>query len=279
MSSVIIISGAVLCVLGTPPADGCSGEGNASQLSASDFMELFLRPLGLSWFLVLVVAVLASVVAILWYERRYPFSPDASASEGSTPGGRSGTPGKLKESQSANDVSDVESVSGGSVINATPAIQAFADAEESDAGSVSRSSVDGEKQGWLHRTMALVYPASLGLDEGVADLLIKGWTAMLTVCTSTGEGCASAALWVSVVVWTVSAFASAFWWMPRVFRRYEVTVALPIEYGALNAANVCTGLLFYAEHESMTDRQLALVVGGLAVILSGIAVGQLRLGR
>ena len=73
-----------------------------------------------------------------------------------------------------------------------------------------------------------------------------------------------------MVGWVLSAFASALWWMRKVFSRYEVTVALPVEYGALNAANVCTGLLFYAEHEQMSGAQIGLILSGLAVILLGI---------
>ena len=40
-------------------------------------------------------------------------------------------------------------------------------------------------------------------------------------------------------------------WMPIVFRRFETTVALPVEYGAVNAGSVLSGLLFYQEHSSL----------------------------
>ena len=124
--------------------------------------------------------------------------------------------------------------------------------------------------------MALVYPASLGMDEGIADLLIKGWSAMLAVCNGpTGAGCTHPVLWIAILGWVVAAFASALWWMRKVFRRYEVTTALPVEYGALNVANVGTGLLFYAEYEYMTQGEVGLILVGLLVILVGIYVGTL----
>ena len=41
-----------------------------------------------------------------------------------------------------------------------------------------------------------------------------------------------------------------------VLRRYETTIALPVEYGALNVGSVCTGLLFYAERDSMDTWQV-----------------------
>ena len=46
-------------------------------------------------------------------------------------------------------------------------------------------------------------------------------------------------------------------------------------YGALNAGNVCVGLLFYREHSYMTGTQLALALTGTAIILVGIGVGRL----
>ena len=45
--------------------------------------------------------------------------------------------------------------------------------------------------------------------------------------------------------------ASALFWMRIVYKRYETTVALPIEYGALNAGNLLGGMLVYAEDECM----------------------------
>ena len=63
--------------------------------------------------------------------------------------------------------------------------------------------------------------------------------------------------------------------MRVVYRKYETTVALPIEYGALNAGNVLVGLLFYQEHRFMDSTQLALALSGTAVILIGIAVGRI----
>lgn len=46
-------------------------------------------------------------------------------------------------------------------------------------------------------------------------------------------------------------------------------------YGALNAGNVCVGLLFYREHVYMSGTQLALALTGTAIILIGIGVGRL----
>ena len=102
---------------------------------------------------------------------------------------------------------------------------------------------------------------------------------MLRACSEddTDEGkasCTHPVLYVSIGAWVLFAFASSFWYMRKVFRRYETTVALPVEYGTLNIANVGTGLLFYAEYAAMDGRQLALVISGCAVILLGIAAGQ-----
>ena len=39
------------------------------------------------------------------------------------------------------------------------------------------------------------------------------------------------------------AFGGSLLWMPVVYRRYQLTVALPIEYGAVNAGAVLVGVL------------------------------------
>ena len=81
--------------------------------------------------------------------------------------------------------------------------------------------------------LALVYAGSLGLDEACADLLIKAWSGVLALCDDDGESdhehggggdCTrSWVLWVSLGLWILSAFASAFWWYRKVLRRFETT--------------------------------------------------------
>ena len=131
---------------------------------------------------------------------------------------------------------------------------------------------------WLQRCMAVLYPASLGLDESLADALIRAWTAMLLRCSTSPEcaSCDNAVVYVTVIAWVIAAHVSSLWWMPIVFRRFETTVALPIEYGAVNFGSVCAGLLLYQEWRYMTAAQLALQVGGLLLILLGITIGRLQ---
>ena len=135
---------------------------------------------------------------------------------------------------------------------------------------------------WLDRLMALVYPASLGLDESLADLLIRAWTAMLGTCTgglcdATGRVamCDVPVVYVSIGLWVLLSFGCSLIWMPVVYRRYEVSVALPFEYGALNLCTVLSGLLFFDEHKYMATWQLALQIAGASVILLGIAIGNI----
>ena len=56
------------------------------------------------------------------------------------------------------------------------------------------------------------------------------------------------------------------------YRRYETTIALPIEYGALNVCSVAAGLLFYDEARYMQRWQLGCVLGGAAIVMAGIAM-------
>ena len=61
--------------------------------------------------------------------------------------------------------------------------------------------------------------------------------------------------------------------MPIVFRKHEVSIALPIEYGALNFGNVMTGLIFFGEHFYMSLFELTFQILGAIIILIGIGVG------
>ena len=82
-----------------------------------------------------------------------------------------------------------------------------------------------------------------------------------------GEG----VFWLMLVVGVTCACATSIW-LAAVYRTYETTVALPIEYGALNVCSVMAGLLFYDESHYMSRWQLGLVLGGAAVVLMGIAM-------
>ena len=206
----------------------------APPLSPEEFAVGFARPAAATWFALLAVAVLLSIPTILIFEKRYP-PPKLSVDAA----GRAVERARQEEPPPA-------------VAGKTPSLR-------------------------LGRLMALVYPASMGLDEGVADLLIaKGWQAMLSVCNDgcRDVSCAHWILWTALVLWVLAAFASALFWMRKVFGRFEVTVALPIEYGTLGFANVLTGLLFYGEHLTAKPWQLGMIIAGCSVIILGIAVGQ-----
>jgi len=248
VGSCVVIGGAVLCMLGTPAAGGCDGV--QTQFSSEQFSNLLIQPAGLMWLVLLVGIVLGSVIAIVNFERRYPLPPPLVAS--TAPKEPSLKKVGMSRQDSAGDT---------------------AEAADGAATTASAPKFATAPPAGLNQFMAILYPLSLGLDEGVADLLIKGWASMLAVCGDTGEGCSHPILYIAIGCWVLSAFASALWWMRRVFARFEVSVALPIEYGGLNAANVLTGLLFYREYERMTPSEIGLVTSGCIVILAGIAVG------
>ena len=133
----------------------------------------------------------------------------------------------------------------------------------------------GRPPAWLDAAMAVIYPATLGIDEAVSDLFVRGYSSMLTQCSGVDDvSCAHYALAVAVAGGVIAGGMSIVY-MRIAFARYPTTVALPIEYGALNAGNVCVGLLFYQEHRFMDSTQLALALSGTAVILIGIAVGRI----
>jgi len=125
---------------------------------------------------------------------------------------------------------------------------------------------------WLEKLMGVIYPGSLGLDEGIGHLAMKAFMALLSTCGDKNE-CGEAILWGMIMLWLVSSLATL-WWLQTVFRRYDVTRALPIEYGAVMACDALSAIIFYKEDNYMKDRQLALTLAGLVVIIVGILVGR-----
>ena len=57
--------------------------------------------------------------------------------------------------------------------------------------------------------------------------------------------------------------------------RYDVSVALPIEYGTVTAIDVLSGLVFYKEYEDLETWRIATIAGGCVICILGIAVGMM----
>merc|ERR1719512_316392 len=57
-----------------------------------------------------------------------------------------------------------------------------------------------------------------------------------------------------------------------VYARYEVTTALPIEYGTLHFWQIMAGLLFFEEYRAMSPIQYVICFLGLTVVLIGVGL-------
>lgn len=125
---------------------------------------------------------------------------------------------------------------------------------------------------WLDRTMSVVYPGSLGLDEGIGHLAMKAFMALLATCGQHDE-CGEPILWGMILIWLFSSLATL-WWLQNVFRRYDVTLALPIEYGAVMACDALSAIIFYREYKYMENWQFTLVITGVVVVILGILIGR-----
>jgi len=127
---------------------------------------------------------------------------------------------------------------------------------------------------WMNTVMGIIYPGSLGLDEGIGHLAMKCFMALLATCGDNGE-CGSGILWGMIFMWLVSSLGTL-WWLRTVFRRYDVTQALPIEYGAVMACDALSAIVFYKEDAFMEGWQLGLTLVGVFVIIIGIIIGRMQ---
>ncbi|KAL1504123.1 hypothetical protein AB1Y20_010533 [Prymnesium parvum] len=290
--SAIVFVGAVTCTVGSP-------SDVPTQFSPDEFLALILAPLGCLLFLLFFALISTSICAIVWLEQAYPVTQAVRAAAASGVFKRSPTCDALASEGAGSSSARVKGATHKPAPPCGSATRAACDGvasagapqrrEEEAHAAKAAEAADASLAGvqnvsvlplpplWLERIMAVAYPASLGIDEAFADLLIKGWSSMLLVCNSK---CASCERWdvvySTMVLWVFVAHISSLWWMPVVFRRFETTVALPIEYGAVNAASVMSGLLFYNEARYMAAWQVALQLIGCVLILLGIVVGRSR---
>lgn len=288
-----ILFGVCLCVLG-------AAQDAPTTFSPRDIEALLERFAGGLYVFMLLVIVFASVGGIIWYERRYPPLQDASAEDRSTISMCSGGSECLPRSGQSPDVQlpstcspsapernaglkvDLPLITGlklsAETLGVPVAFSIDDDSSHDNAANqckAARPCADlpaaSRPSKRLDAFMSLVYPGSLGLDEGIAHLTMKGTMAMLSDCGL----CQHWSFYLFLVLWISSSVATA-WWLKVVFARYETTAALPVEYGMVNLASVCSGLVFYNESQYMKSWQLLCSMVGLILILLGIQCSTLQ---
>jgi len=246
IGSILILVGVVLCILGTPSnIDTKFTPGDIASLASSAGGALYL--------VVLVLAVGASVVSIIWYESMY---------------GKDNTDG---DSAAVTATVGVEMTGVVGLSENIPVSVELGSGPDPDPDPLGGEAAAPPT--WLDDIMGVLYPGSLGMDEGIAHLTMKATLSMLDTCGGEAQ-CDLFIIYVFMVVWVVASIATL-WWLRRVFARYESTRALPVEYGAVNIVSVCSGLLFFRESDSMARWQVGLVVTGVAVIACGIGIGRM----
>jgi len=252
-SALVILLGVTLCAVGTP-------DNTETKYSPQEIEHLFKRAGGSVYYALLGTVVIASVVAIVLFERRY-------SSEDSLESQQAGTAG--------NDVPSSSELEGSSASETGTGYGQGVDLEGNAVPAHHQKQAEGRLAPvhleWL---FSVIYPGCLGIDEGLAQLNLKGVLGMFNKCVDGDANCDYWTFFFMLGVWVVTSLATL-WWMRICFKRYEVTQALPIEYGAVNVAAVCSGLIFYNEVEDMSGWQLALVIVGCVTTVTGIAIGRL----
>ena len=110
-----------------------------------------------------------------------------------------------------------------------------------------------------------------------AQIAIKGFMSMLfDDCGGPVDPCVSSPVFWLCGAIVIACAGSTMSWIKIVFTRYEVTRALPIEYGTLNKCVVLSGVIFYREHVYMEGYQLACCFAGLVVVLVGVGMSAME---
>ena len=153
--------------------------------------------------------------AIFYAERAYPRDPAIVAPSTSPPAAGTAAPAVAPQPEASSEVATTPS----------PTVAA-----SSTPGPVPRGRAGAPA--WLEAAMAIIYPATLGLDEAMSDLFVRAYSSMLAQCTNDDEiSCHHYALYVCVPGGCIAGLISLAL-MRVTFARYDTTVALPIECAA-----------------------------------------------
>jgi len=275
VGAVIIMVGVSLIGVGTP--GGIPVE--YSQATAEAFLN---STSGSAFLAILITIVVVCVVIIAIFEKNYPLPEDEeTASTGDT----TWLDKILKMNGLAvyqgDEVVSLAAFSGG--IETGGLADISKKVESTGLAEISKQIVVKQKllandntPAWMNNVMGWIYPGSLGLDEGIGHLAMKSFMALLATCGDNGE-CGSGILWGMIMLWLVSSLATL-WWLRTVFRRYDVTQALPIEYGGVMACDALSAIIYYGEDNYMEKWQLTMTLIGVSIIIVGIIVGRMQPG-
>jgi len=237
--------------------------------------EAFIKDAGgLAYLIVLVLIVLACVVLIMWFEKKYPLPSDVDEDLTLSPKvseiKETGLAGLTELLLKRNGLKKIEDKPPASLAEASAEVckNTGMAAMSKKIAIVQHLEKNDNTPPWLNDLMGVVYPGSLGLDEGIGHLAMKSFTALLA-----GGEFDQGITWGMIVMWAVSSLATL-WWLQTVFRRYDVTQALPIEYGAVMVTDTLSSFLYYKEGTYMSNTQTILVIIGMCVVVIGIAVGR-----
>lgn len=126
----------------------------------------------------------------------------------------------------------------------------------------------------LHTRMSVLLPILLGCDQGLTQLTLRGVTSMIQQCgrpALLGGGCGGYALPLMLVFFVLASLATLFW-MRWVYRRFEITDSITLEYGTISLAAIFSGLIFFGNVDRMEGWQQGCTWSGVVVMIIGLAV-------
>uniref|UniRef100_A0A7S0NRN9 Magnesium transporter n=1 Tax=Calcidiscus leptoporus TaxID=127549 RepID=A0A7S0NRN9_9EUKA len=241
--------------------------------------DFFASARGLAYFVSLCVTVAAAAMVLAIFECTYPVDHLLRAQ-------RQGRGRSWREKTAAHAEQGIAHAEKGlaMVATTTSCTDALSDERTAPPQVLKRPSPDASDSrpselpvlapAWLERLMAFVYPFSLGLDEGIVQLVRFGVLGILRQCGQE-QNCDH---WTFPFLIGMTAMFSlvAIVGQRMVYKRFELSRALPIEYGTVTSAGICSGLVFYRETDYMDGQSVAFTITGLLFILVSIGVTMLR---
>jgi hypothetical protein len=242
--NVIILTGVVICA--------CYATDKEETYGVEQIQDLLINPQG--WgFLLAMLALFSFLYSVVYtFERS---NPDFRKSPPNTP--VKCVKGDLEESTSKDD--DIRPTLKSPPVYNRPPSKSF---HEDDGDDTPRIRVG---------TMVICYSNILAIFESIGQMCLKCGVNLAVNVMSGADDYTYVVFWGIFIVGALC-FAAILVWLRKTYSRFETTECLPIQYGSVTIFSLSGGLIFFEEHDGMSQKSILMVTIGTLFLITGIFV-------
>lgn len=290
---ILVLLGAILFAVAVQ-AEVCHFDGG-------ELIQVMTTTSALSFWLVMIVAMIGGMIFVRWFEKKYPLKTDIDKTEmkvTATPENEanldaSKTIGKeiaTREEKITNINEQVHNEENEQVHDEEqPSTQSENTNEISDTNNVVTKDDEDEIDPKLLLVARLVYPLTLGTTEAVGALILKATNSLLTTIAVADdeesnsienpasdivqEESQNIGLWIVLIGLGTIIFLGIVMWLRLTYKRFEISGAFPVEFGMLTFGSVVGGFAVFQDYNFVTGKRTWAMVGiGIVSIVAGLVI-------